>query len=475
MRKGKTILKVLRVIAVLLGLVLLVGVIAITTTSLWVARVANPILTRRLGTPVQVEKVRVRPLRGYAEIQKMQIAQPEGFNPHVPLLTISQPGITIRLSELLKKHLNIHEIKVDKVELHVIRNVDGSLNLEELIAGMPERPPREPKPPRETYPTLTLSHMTVPDALITYSDFTVTPPIMLALTNIQVHANTLLFDTVKARTSTNMPGTMRVKAEILQPDYENGYIGFISTIGITSTNIPAMNAAGRMIGFDIRSIRGLLPPGISTAIGGSNMDVLVDAAVAEEYLRVQNRLQTSGNTYRLGISGTPREPIIDRSTALFNLITRPGAFITATLGGVADAGMAAGRTVVSTAERAGSGIFRGIRNIGRGAAQTATSAARGDIRGIGDGMRDLTYGTVTGAVDTVTSTARGVGDGIGETFSAAAGRTQTRNWESTNRNRWEQRWEEAESFVRSAPFPGTAPVPELIPDPKEKETTAEED
>ncbi len=461
MRTRRIIKRCLRVTAVIVGIFFAVMLIAIASASLWVSRVANPILSRQLGTDARIENVRLRLHRGYAEVGQIHIAQPHGFASAPPLLTVSHPRIQIRLWPLLRKQLYIPTVEIDHVDIHVVRNKEGISNLKALADARPvrEKRPKKPKPPRETYPTLTLSKFILGDTRITYSDFSVSPPVLLTLTNLQIQATNLQFDPQEARTSKKMSGRFRVESTLLQPDYENGYIGIKAALGVTSTNIPPVNAAIRIIGFDIRSIRGLLPPGISTAIGGANMDILIDAAVAEEHLLVQNRLQTAGNTYRLTVSGTPRNPNIDRSTALFNLITRPGAFIAATAGGVADAGAAAGRTVASTATRAGGGIFRGLRNIGRGAANTASSAARGDIRGVGDGMMDMTYGTVTGAVDTVTATVRGVGEGIGETISAAAGRTQTRDWESSNHRRWERRWEAAQDFVNFAPFPGTAPLP----------------
>ena len=466
MKKMGLIQKFLRILAITTGILFVLLLMALASTTLWLARIVNPILSRELGTEACIENVRLHLHRGYAEIHHIHIAQPPGFENAPPLLTVSHPRIQIRLLPLLKGQIDIPDISIAYVELHIIRNKEGRSNLQALADARPvkDRPPKEPKPPRETYPSVGLSNFTMAEVFITYSDFSISPPVLLALTNLHVQASNLQFDPQIARTSKTMPGRIRVEATLQQSRYENGYVGVKTALGVTSTNIPPINAAVRIIGFDIRSIRGLLPPGISTTIGGSNMDVIIDAAIAEDYLLVQNRLQTAGNTYRLNISGTPQNPNIDRSTALFNLITRPGAFLTTTAGGVADAGFAAGKTVTSTATRAGSGIFQNIVNIGRGATRTASSAARGDIRGIGNGMVDMTYGTVTGALNTVTTTVRGVGAGIGDTFSAASGRTQTRDWEATNHRRWEQQWERALHFANFAPYPGTVPLPPATPD-----------
>ena len=472
MKKRVILQKLFRITGIAIGLIAVLIITALSSVSLWLPGIASPIISRHLGTDVQVDAVQLRLHRGYAAVQRLMVAQPEGFTDAPNLLTIENTNIKVRLLPLLRLQVIISNIHTDNVTLHIVRNADGVLNIEKLINSIPvkEKPPRDPKPPPETLPSVTLTSFNLPQALITYTDFSVSPPVILALTNMQIHAHALRFDPEEARTSTSMPGRIRIEGHILQPGFEHGYIGVKSALGIISTNIPPVNAAACIIGFDIRSVRGLLPPGISTAIGGSNLDVIIDASLHDDYLYVYNRLQTSGNTFRLSISGTPYNPYIDRSTALFNLLTRPGAFITGTVGGVADASVIAGRTVVSTAGRAGTGVFRGITNIGRGAARTATSAVRGDIRGIGDGVVDMTYGTVTGAVDTVTGTARSMGEGFGDTLSAATGRSQTRNWESTNRARWEQRWEEALNFATSAPFPGAAPITGFEPDPADEAT-----
>ncbi len=464
MQVKRIVKKTLRVLGVTTGCVVLCVFAVLLTVPVWLPRLANPIISNRLGVNVKIDAVRLRAHRGYASVRQISVSQPAGFQDAPALLIIRNPQIKVRLLPLMRLQVIIPRITVDHVEMHVIRNAEGLINLEQLVEGLmvtEDKPPRDPGPPREVFPTLTLSNFALTDAIITFSDFTVTPPVVLALSNLQVHANALRFDPIAAKSNSNLNGRIRVEANIIQGDYDYGYLGAKAAVGIASTNIPPINAAARVVGFDIRSIRRLLPPGISTAIGGSNLDVIVDASVSEDFLSVHKRLQTSGNTFRLAISGTPQQPHIDRSTALFNLITRPGAFITGTVGGVADAGMVAGRTVISTAGRAGTGIVRGVANIGRGAARTAGSAARGDIRGIGDGVVEMTYGTVTGAVDTVAGTARGVGEGLGETLSAAAGRTQTRNWETTNQTRWGIHWENAQEFAIDSPFPGTITLLEI--------------
>jgi hypothetical protein len=472
--------RLLRSIFLTTGILLVCGISIYFCVPLWVPPIAERILSNRIGTEIKLEGIRVQALLGRAGFRRIEIAQPEGFPQDIPFLTIANPHLRIRLSQLPKLHLLIPQMQIEQLEMHIIRNEEGRLNLEALAANRPIKEEAEiegvekPRAPRDRYPTITVTQCRMLDARITITDHSTSPPVLLTITNLAFDAHSLRFDPVAAATSTNLFGRAQATGTLLQPDLPDGYFGFTAAFGILSTNLPPVNAAMRLVGFDLRSIRGQLVPGIATAIGGSNLDVAVDASVADDYLRIQNRLYTANSTYRLGISGTPQNIHIDKSTALFNLVARPRDFVTGRIGDVTDAGITAGRTVVSTAERAGRGLFGNIMNIGKGATRTVTSAARGDLRGAGSGVVDMTYGTVTGVVDTVAGTARTAGEGVGDTISAASGRSQTRDWQQNNLARWGERWEEAEHFVYSAPFPGTIRMPiEALPDEDNAPATSE--
>ncbi|MFU8780562.1 MAG: hypothetical protein ACNA71_06000 [Kiritimatiellia bacterium] len=463
--------RLLRSIFLITGFLLVCGIAIYFCIPLWTPPIIERVLSHQLGTEIKLEGIQVHALLGRTGIARIEMAQPEGFPQDIPFLTITKPQLRIRLSQLPKLHLLIPQMQINQLDMHIIRNKEGRLNLEALAANRPVKEEagiegeEKPQAPRDRYPTVTITQCRMLDARITITDLSASPPVLLTITNLAFEAHSLRFDPVAAATSTNMFGRAQVTGTLLQPDLPDGYFGFTAAFGILSTNIPPVNAAMRLVGFDLRSIRGQLVPGIATAIGGSNLDVAVDASVADDYLRIQNRLYTANSTYRLGISGTPHNIHIDKSTALFNLVARPRDFVTGTIGDVTDAGITAGRTVVSTAERAGRGLFGNIMNIGKGASRTVTSAARGDFRGAGSGVVDMTYGTVTGVVDTVTGTARTAGEGVGDTISAASGRSQTRDWQQNNLARWGERWEEAEQFVDSTPFPGTIRMPiEAMPD-----------
>lgn len=419
--------------------------------------IASDGLSQQMKTNVQVSGMNLGILQGKIGLDHFSIEQPAAFSNAPSLLTISNPRIQINISKLFRSNILIKGIQVDSLTLHIIRNADGVLNLQELMPPAKEKEEEEEKEQNSEKSKLvaTLEQILVSDVTISYTDYTTTPPIALVVTNLQLQAQNLIYNPSRISEPLNMPGKLQLTAELLQSGYPDGYLGLISAIGVIQTNIPPVNAAVRVVGFDLRSLRGLIPPGIATTLGGSNLDIITDAAAAKNYLAVASKVQTAKNTLRLDVGGTPQKPIFDKSTALFNVITRPTAFVTGTVSGVTDAGLAAGQSVVATAERAGGGVLSGIMNIGKGAARTVKGVTKGDVRGIGEGVRDMTIGTVTGAVNTVTSTAREVGIGLENTVSAASGKAQTDKWEGENAVRWEKAWQNAQNFVDTAPFPGT--------------------
>jgi len=443
---------------ILAGIVVLAALLRISLPHL-IPRIANPILSREIGTDVEISGLQLQLLRGQARIQSITVAQPEGFTPAMPLLRMTGPAVKISLNDLLQKHIHIRSFDLAALEVHIIRNTNGVLNVAALRSRPPGDPETAPEPMDKSLPVVSLNRFDLHDAIISYTDHSVSPSLRLALTNLQMEAAALRFDPPLAAGSTNLHGHLQLTATLLQKGFPDGYLGTTAAIGILSTNVPAVNAAARIVGFDLQCLREILPAGIATFLGGSNLDIAVDAALAPTFLQIQNEVQTAGNTWRLTIGGRPDKIEIDTATALFNVVTRPTAFLSGAVEGVAQAGVTAGRSVVTTAGQTGSGIIKGVANIGSSAARSVKSAARGDIRGIGESVKDMTYGTVTGAVDTVSATIRNVGEGLGDTVSAAAGRTKSRDWNTANAKRWEQKWNEARNFIAQAPYPGPSVIP----------------
>ena len=418
---------------------------------------APPAISRQLRADLAFDSLGLGLLRGFVSLRGLSIQQPKGFEGDRPLLQIRNISANLATTDLLRKKVRLQEAVIDKLSLHVVRHADGVLNLQQIGPEKTTEPDVHGKPATSPPPPVTLERVRIQEAVVSFSDFSVQPPVNIALTNLNLELTNLQFDVAEAGIATNMPGQLLVTAGLLQPGFTNGYVGISAVIGILGTNIPPVNAALRVVGFDLRSLSGLLPAGVSSAIGGSVLDLVGDASVADDWLRANARIITAGNTLRMGVGGTPRKPDIDKSTALFNLISRPTAFVTKTATGVAEAGLTAGKTVITTAGKAGEGVLGGIVNIGRGATDIAKSATRGDLRGIGDGFVDATAGTVTGVVGSVAGTTRNALEGVGQTLSDATGQSQQRDWQTEVHARWLVHWKEAQDFTATAPYPGMAP------------------
>ncbi len=440
---------------ILIGMLIIALVIVRISLAPIVHRIVGPAAAKRLAVDVSLQGFRAGLLRGKAGMQSISIGQPAGFQQHPPFFQIQGLSMNLATTALVRKHIRIQDATIDTLALHLVRDQAGQLNVKQLGGAEPTKPEQEPVPEEPDKepgsaappPRITVDRLLIRDAVISFSDYSTDPPIQLACTNMNLQLTNLVVDSQRATTSTNLPGAFLLTTTILQPGRTNGFAGISAAIGVLGTNVPPAHAALRIVGFDIRTLSGLLPTGMATALGGDRIDLIVDASVAPDMLLVQTRLDTAGNSLRLNIGGTPDKPVIAKDTALLNLLMRPGAFIANRVGDAADAGVEAGKTVFSTAEKAGSGILGGIANVGRSAANTVTSAAQGDTAGIAEGLKGITIGTVTGAVDTVSATTRTATEGIGQSFSTARGKSKAEGWQADTRQRWTNYWHEARQFT----------------------------
>jgi hypothetical protein len=423
---------------------------------------AVPAISRELQTEFSLQNLRLGLLRGFVGLHGISIQQPTGFDEDPPLLQIGNLSVDLAVSDLLRGKFRVQEAAIDKLALHVVRNADGRLNLSQVgPARQPDADAAEDTPASAPSP-LMLDHVTIQEAIVSYSDFSVQPPVAIALTNLNLELTHLPFDVGQAGAATNMPGKLLITAGLSQPGYSNGYFGVCASIGALGTNIPPVNAALRVVGFNLGTVSGMLRAGVPAAMGGSVLDLVVDASVAEDWLRANIEMITAGNTMRMGVGGTPQRPMVDKSTALYNLLSRPTALLAKTASGFADAGVTAGKTVVSSAGKVGGGLLGGLANIVRGATDVGQGAARGDMREMGDAFFDMTAGTVTGAVGSASETARGAVEGVGRMMSDATGQTQRHDWQADVHARWLTHWQEAQDFTARSPVPGMT-IPSDLP------------
>jgi len=437
--------------------ILIVGRVGI---SIGTVPLLNTMLPGILGTGAAVDTVHIGPLNGHVSVRGLIIDQPDGFDGD-PLCSLGNATIDVSTLSVLHAPFTIESINVDGLCLRLIRNTNGTLNVATLgstadaNAATAEERNTENDPDAEDSPSsacITITRVHIKNLSISYEDLSCDPPLRVHVADCDGTAVNILLDPAGGKEGI-LPGFIRLTARLEQPPRNDAYVGLQARVGIIGTNAPAVVAAMRAVGIELKPLGAVVPTGTSQTLGGSCVDVYGDLRMSHLLLDANVDVKTEDCTLSMAVGGTPYEPNVDKSCALFNLITRPSALV----GGiVADAGSAtveaAGATLKTTAAL-GLGALKTVGSIGMGVAQAGRGVVTADLDDVGEGLKTATVGTVSEAVDTVVDTTLTAADGVGSTASAAIGKADTDAWRATCRERWESLWLEARGAIHGAPYP----------------------
>lgn len=114
---------------------------------------ALPTVEEKLGAPVEVGSASVSIFAGSMAVENVAIGNPEGFD-EPDLFTLARSVQDIALWPLItKQELRIQEVTIKESNLTVVRNKDGVLNIETILANLQkDAPPPEEKPTEEPAP-----------------------------------------------------------------------------------------------------------------------------------------------------------------------------------------------------------------------------------------------------------------------------------------------------------------------------------
>jgi hypothetical protein len=431
--------------------------------------VANKVLPGALGTAASIKSLGLSLTRGYVSTGDITIAQPDGFEGE-PLFSLGKASVNVSMTSLINGPITVQSVVIDSLSLNLIKNTNGVLNAEMLAGGGDTNAPALEEPETtnatSTPPAIAIKKVDVRDLSVSYRDLTFDPPLVVHLDDCDISVTDLLFDPEQTG-SKKLDGKLLLTALLKQPEVHDAFIGVTARLGVLSTNVPAANAAVRVVGLDLGLIGTALPPGISTTLsatlGGSCLDAYADVAVAMDILDLKAKLKTADNTMHFAMGGTPLAPKVDKSTALFNLVGRPGALVSGVVTDVGGAGLQVVGGAAKTTAAVGKGALKVVGSLGKGLFKTAKGIATADLGEVGEGLKTTTVGTVTEAADAVVDTTTTVAAGIGDTASAAIGKGDSDAWHHGGEARWNTIWAEAKTKVAEAPYPT----------PKKKQTTEE--
>lgn len=127
MKKGIKILLIS-----ILSICVLAGVVRLILP--WAAvKIANRQLPELLNTSASIGSLELGMLRGYVSIGDLRVAQPEGFGDG-DIIAVPVVSVKLKLASLLSPPLKVEEVHLIDCEVNLVKNRDGVMNLEAILA-----------------------------------------------------------------------------------------------------------------------------------------------------------------------------------------------------------------------------------------------------------------------------------------------------------------------------------------------------
>lgn len=435
-----------------------VGILVVLRIALGIGGVpiANRVLPGILGTAASIESVDMTLSRGKLSAAGITIYQPAGFEGG-PLFSLGEAKVDVDLRTVVSGPLTVESATVDRLELNLVRNQDGILNVAALAGGGDTNAPAEAEPEADEGSSapmaVAVEKLNIRELSASYRDLTYDPPLVVHVAECDVSITNLIFD--PAYTGEGLLSADVVLTAVLkQPDFHDAFVGLTARLGVLTTNPPPVVAAARIVGLELKSgIDAVVPPGVAQTLGGNCVDAYADVAMAADVLEVLARIKTEDNTMPFAVGGTPTAPKIDKSTALFNLVSRPTMLVGGVVTDVSSAGVEVVEGAAKTTVAVGKGALNVVGSLGKGVFKAAKGVATADLGEVGDGLKTATVGTVAEAAEGIVDTATAAVEGVSETATAAIGKDETDAWRAGCEARWDKLWQKARAEVAAAPYP----------------------
>lgn len=451
----RTLWKILKVLVIVIVL-LLVGLRLILSPL--AKSVANKVLPEALGTEASIGDLSFGFLRGYTGLSDLRIGQPKGFDAEdKDLFRFSSFEVKVKPGTMKSGTLEVERLELKDLYVHVIRNKDGVLNVEQLGAKEKEEPAEE-KPEveeekEEARPVL-VKLLALRNGTIKYTDYALDEkPMRVHLADLDIEVKDLRLDG-QAKAAAVEPAVVSLLARLKQEGLPDGRLGLSARVGPVGEAIPAVNASARVIGFDLTPFKPLVPPATLTLLGGMGLDLSTDIGLAPDLLEVNGEIiMAGGSKFPFRVGGTPEKPEFDTSSVLFGTMGRVSGAVSGAAKDVTETGKAAAGAVVEGAGALAGGALKTIGGLGRAVKNTAEAGIKGDLKDAGSALVGGVGEAASDAAGAVTDAAGSARTGLAESTEALTGETALKAWREATDARWDAAWAGAQERVSKAAFP----------------------
>lgn len=126
------------------------------------------------GLPLKMDKLDISLTKSYIAIEKLDLQNPKGF-PERTMLNMPEIYIDYHLGDIIGGNIHLEEVRIDMAEFVVVKNTDGTLNLDTLKAlqgDKKEGAPKEEKPKEKgEAPQIQLDVLKLKLGQVVYKDY----------------------------------------------------------------------------------------------------------------------------------------------------------------------------------------------------------------------------------------------------------------------------------------------------------------
>jgi len=434
--------------------------------NLYVAKIVNQQLAQRLETEASIGGIKISLLRGKVTLKDLVIKEPlKGEQEN--LIAIGSLGVDVSLLSFLSDTIEIQNVNLKDAYINIVTpstnlynfmmilpNDTNMMNVaiedvDQIVTNDVEAVGEEVE---KASKSILVEKVNIDNLNVTYKDYNLCkPPLFVDLRHIDANVKNLVLN---GNPDDKLHSKFDLTGEIMQKK-NTGYLGIWAETAIFGSEgkIPAVNAIVAVNGLNLDNYEQIIPMGVTASLGGSILDIRVDASVAQGYLSVNAKIMTVSGKFEVTVGGTPSNPSMSMTDILTALGMHGLMSLANPIVNVGSAGLKVGGATVDTGVAVVSGAGKAVGNIGKGLFNTVKSTAQGDFKDAGSSLLKTGTGTVGDVFVTVTNTAGTAAGGVADSGGALINQNSIKKWQTGVEARKDAVWLKAPEDLKKMAYP----------------------
>ncbi len=282
-------------------------------------------------------------------------------------------------------------------------------------------------------------------------------PLDVTLTDFYLTAEDIAFDPdgLLAQTVDQvLTATMGFKIQQTGEGVSPANFTAVAKSTVIGSGLPVIAGSVQLTGFELETVRPVLPRGVQSAIGGPGFDLFGKWFVSPDKLEGDVQITSSANVVtNVTLGGTPDNITFEGGEMLMNVIGRPGQLLSNLAGNAFQGSFEIVSGATDAAGQLAKGAGETVAGFGKGLLNTGRGLLSGNLKEAGKGLEEATIGSVKKAGDTVGKTAESAAGGVGGAVDATTGGARQKDWRLSNEKRHQEFEAGAQQWLKEGKFP----------------------